>query len=93
MSLTFPNPSRDFQESRNVIGFTGYDGMFEVRFFVEVDALARFETNSNPSGTVEARWLRTFDALRASILDVAREAYAKGRRPTYTLTAADFRKK
>jgi hypothetical protein len=29
--------------------------------------------------------------LRASIYDVAREAYSHGRHDSYTLTAADFR--
>ena len=91
MSLTFPNPSRDFQKSRNAVGFTGHDGVFEVQFFVEVDVLAQFETISNTPQTLEARWLTTFDALRTSIMDVAREAYTNSRRSSYTLTVADFR--
>lgn len=91
MSLTFPNPSRDFQKSRNAVGFTGHDGVFEVQFFVEVDVLAHFETNSKTPQTLESRWLTTFDALRTSIMDVAREAYTNSRRTSYTLKAADFR--
>ncbi|MAN78236.1 DUF1488 domain-containing protein [Pelagibacterium flavum] len=91
MSLSFPNPSRDFQKSRNAVGFTGYDGMFEVQFFVDIDALAKLDTSSIASGTAESRWLNAFDALRTSILDVAREVYANSRRTTYLLTAADFR--
>ena len=31
------------------------------------------------------------DAVRGSIHDVARKAYSKSRRTSYTLTAADFR--
>lgn len=91
MALTFPNPSRDFQKSRNAVSFVGYDGVFEVQFFIEVDALAKFETNSNTPQTLESRWLTAFDALRTSIRDVAREAYTNSRRTSYTLTAADFR--
>lgn len=91
MALTFPNPSRDFQQSRNAVGFTGYDGMFEVQFFIQVDALAKFEGDSNSSQTLESRWLTAFDALRTSILDVAREVYANSHRTSYTLTVADFR--
>jgi hypothetical protein len=91
MSLSFPNPSRDFQKSRNAVGFTGYDGMFEVQFFIEVDALAKLEVNSNSSDAHESRWLIAFDALRTSILDVARKTYANSRRTSYTLTVADFR--
>lgn len=91
MSLTFPNPSRDFQKSRNAVGFTGYDGMFEVQFFIEVDALAKFKGDSKFPQNIESCWLTAFDALRTSILDVAREAYANSRRTSYTLTVADFR--
>ncbi|WMT92706.1 DUF1488 family protein [Pelagibacterium sp. H642] len=91
MSLTFPNPSRDFQKSRNAVGFTGHDGVFEVQFFVEVDALAEFETDLNASQTLETRSLAAFDTLRSSILEVAREAYTNSRRASYILTAADFR--
>ncbi|MBB2672903.1 UNVERIFIED_ORG: hypothetical protein GGE44_002465 [Rhizobium esperanzae] len=39
MTLTFPNKSRSFDESRNAVRFSGYDGMFEVRFLVEANAL------------------------------------------------------
>ena len=40
MSLAFPNPSRSFDEVRNAVRFIGHDGMFEVPFFVEADALS-----------------------------------------------------
>ena len=39
MTLNFPNPSRSFDEKRNAVGFVGYVGVFEIRFFVEADAL------------------------------------------------------
>jgi hypothetical protein len=41
-------------------------------------------------GMSEAKCLSVFDAVRASILEIAREAYSHGRRNYYTLTAADF---
>lgn len=91
MSLIFPNPSRAFQKARNAVGFTGYDGMFEVQFFVETAALKATGPETGDADTKEARWLAAFDAVRTSILDVAREAYANSRRTSYTLTAADFR--
>ena len=28
MTLNFPNPSRSFDEKRNAVRFSGYDGMF-----------------------------------------------------------------
>lgn len=90
MTLQFPNRSRSFDEARNAVRFSGYDGMFEVRFFVEAAALAVGESAPPGSASPEARCLLAFDALRASIQDVAREAYSYGRRDTYTLTAADF---
>ena len=91
MALIFPNPSRAFQKARNAIGFTGYEGMFEVQFFVEIAALRLNGADPSAPDMREARWLAAFDALRISILDVAREAYANSRRTSYTLTAADFR--
>lgn len=91
MTLEFPNRCRSFDEARRAVRFSGYDGMFEVRFFVEAGALAIPEAALLGSGTLEAGCLSAFDALRQSIQDVAREAYSYGRRDSYTLTAADFR--
>ncbi len=91
MTLTFPNPSRNFEESRSAVCFTGYDGMFEVRFFVEAEALASSDAGMRTTGTLETKCLAGFDALRATIFDVAREAYSNRRLRSYTLTPADFR--
>lgn len=87
MGLAFPNPSRSFDEVRNAVRFIGHDGMFEVPFFIEADALS-VRASPVPS---EAEYLSAFDAARGSIHDVAREAYSHGRRTSYTLTSADFR--
>ncbi|WP_274425581.1 DUF1488 family protein [Chelativorans sp. YIM 93263] len=84
MSLTFPNRSRSFDETRQRVRFIGHDGMFEVPFFVETDALST-------AATGEADYLAAFDAARSTIHDVAREIYGNARRTTYVLTAADFR--
>jgi hypothetical protein len=86
MTLAFLNPSRSFDEARSAVRFIGHDGMFEVRFFVETDALVP----GKPALT-EAESLTAFDASRGSIHDVARKAYTNGHRDSYTLTAADFR--
>jgi class 3 adenylate cyclase len=49
------------------------------------------ENQAGPAQEVcEAKCLSVFDAVRRSILEVAREAYSRGRRNYYTLTAADF---
>jgi len=91
MTLAFPNPSRSFDRTRNAVRFTGYDGMFEVPFFVEIGALVKSATELRMSDTLEARSLSAFDALRASIHAAASKAYSGGRRANYILTAADLR--
>lgn len=91
MTLAFPNPSRSFDDVRNVVRFTGHDGMFQVRFFVEAGALTQPEASTQRTDAWEAKCLSAFDAKRPSIHDVARKAYSRGRRDSFTLTAADFR--
>jgi hypothetical protein len=91
MTLAFPNPSRSFDEARNAVRFSGHDGMFEVRFFVEAGALAKADTAIRGTDASETTCLVAFDALRKSIYDAARKAYSRGRQPFYTLTAADLR--
>jgi Protein of unknown function (DUF1488) len=88
MPLAFPNTSRSFDESRNAIRFTGYDGMFEVQFLVEAGAL---RTASDASRT-EDDCLRAFDAARDLILKAASRAYGRGGRDRYTLTAQDIQR-
>ena len=89
MTLAFLNPSRSFDATRNAVCFIGHDSMFQVRFFVEAEALAGSGIARGGSG--ETAYLSTFDALRTFIHDVASKAYARSRRDSYTLTAADFR--
>lgn len=88
MTLEFPNRSRNFDEARKAVRFIGYDGMFEIRFFVEAAALA--SASPGRSG-VESDCLAAFDALRPSIHDAARSAYDRKRGDSYVLTAADLR--
>ena len=86
MTLSFPNPSRSFDEAHNVVRFSGYDGVFQVPFVVEAAALI----TSGGKALQETECLTAFDATRDQILDVARKAYSDQRRSSYTLTAADF---
>jgi hypothetical protein len=44
MTLSFPNPSRSFDDERNAVRFSGHDGMSQVRFLVEVGALEKSGT-------------------------------------------------
>lgn len=87
MTLSFPNPSRNFNETRRGVSFSGHDGMFEIAFFVEAAVLARHQ----PSPVSEQQYLSAFDAMRASIHDVALKIYTSSHRQTNTLTTTDFR--
>jgi hypothetical protein len=88
MALTFPNNSRSYDETSRRIRFFGYDGMFEIRFFIEIDALAKAATRKI-SG--EGDYLSAFDTVRKTVIAAAEKAYGRGaRRNMYTLTLADF---
>src|SRR5690606_2600248 len=69
MTLAFPNPSRSFDEVRNAVLFMGHDGMFQIRFFIEAGALTRSDAAKRQAGTLEAKCLSAFDALRTSIYE------------------------
>ncbi|MGW9231968.1 DUF1488 domain-containing protein [Pseudorhizobium sp. NPDC055634] len=84
MTLSFPNISRSFDNARNVIRFTGYDGMFEVRFFVETGAFSTTRLS-------EHDYLRAFDVARSKIQQTAMKIYDGKRGMSYTLTATDLR--
>jgi hypothetical protein len=87
MSIDFPNVARSYDETKHRVRFLGYDGMFEVRFFVAVDALVK----DRPLRTVSEReYLAAFDGMRTKIMDVARRAYSKRRKDTVILNSADF---
>lgn len=91
MTLAFPNPSRSFDQTRRAVCFIGHDGMFQVRFFVEIEALGISSDDAGSKETAEMACLSAFDALRGSIQDAASKAYARERRNAYTLTASGFR--
>ncbi|WP_455872458.1 DUF1488 family protein [Rhizobium yanglingense] len=87
MTLIFPNRSRTFDETRKAVRFTGYDGMFEIRFLVEAAALGQ----SAAANASELACLNAFDAARSTIQEAAVRAYANRRGNNLTLTARDFR--
>ncbi len=89
--LEFPNRSRSFDDGRRAVRFSGYDGMFEVRFFVEADALSPQSGSPANEDEFEDACLAAFDAQRPSIQDIARDMYSSDRRVSNTLTSADFR--
>ena len=89
MTLAFPNPSRNYDEARHGVRFSGHDGMFEISFLVEVAVLSQYQRLQDPLS--EQQYLSAFDAMRASIQDVASEIYSSRRRSTNTLTTTDFK--
>ena len=87
MALRFPNLSRSYDERAHRFRFVGYDGMTEIPFFLEAGAVPSIGSSQKAS---ETGLLRAFDSARETILNVATQAYARGRRKTYVLTDKDF---
>jgi len=86
MPLIFPNKSRSYDPSHNRVRFVGYDGVFEIAFLVEADALTTGNRDHD-----ETNYLAAFDAARDAIEQAAQQAYSKGRNTMIVLTAADVR--
>jgi uncharacterized protein DUF1488 len=86
MSINFPNRSRSYDATRQAVRFWGYDRSMESSFFVTVAALDRIEPNLRRDA---ADLLRAFDVNRERIYAMAAKVYARGRRGSYELNAAD----
>ena len=91
MQLSFPNPSRSYDERGHGVLFWGYDKTFEISFFVEEAALAKFTVEGEQD---EAGVLSVFDHNVDRIREVADGVYARRRKGSkvygYTLTGSDF---
>ncbi len=87
MSVNFPNLSRSYDATRRMVRFWGYDRSMEASFFVAEDALKQIEPGLESSAN---GFLRAFDTHRDLIYAVAAKVYARGRRGSYNLCAADF---
>jgi hypothetical protein len=89
MTLSFPNPNRSFDPDSKRILFWGYDNIMEISFYLETEALDRF--NSEKTKT-ESGFLQIFDEIRNQIYEVANNVYTrvgKGNR-AYVLSPKDF---
>jgi hypothetical protein len=82
--VSFPNASRCFLPSRHAVQFWGYDGAFEIPFFVTEDALSRICPSMRHD---EEGILKAFDAHCAIIREAASRVYSRGRAESYELTA------
>ncbi len=87
VSLSFPNSLRSYDTSHHRVRFVGYDGISQISFFLESDALARIDARVRRD---EASALSVFDKNIERILDAAAKAYRGTRRHSYLLGAQDF---
>jgi hypothetical protein len=87
MSLSFPNDSRSYDATRQAVRFWGYDSAMEVSFFVTYEALKRLQSDLEHD---QAAALVVFDRHRNAIYAAATKIYARGRKGSYELTAAEF---
>ncbi|MGH6774618.1 DUF1488 domain-containing protein [Brucella tritici] len=87
MALSFPNPSRSFDDFEVGVRFVGYDGMTSVPFLIDKPAL---EKNGVIAAT-ESSLLAAFDASRKQIYDAAREVYSQARQTSYRITVEDMK--
>jgi hypothetical protein len=87
MPVNFPNLSRSYDATRRSVRFWGYDRSMENSFFVAADALKRIQPDVEPD---EAALLRAFDSHRDQIYAAAAKVYARGRKGSYDIMAADF---
>ena len=86
MTINFPNQSRSYDATRRAVRFWGYDRSMEASFFMTADALKRIQPNLQFDA---AEFLRAFDINRERIYAIAAKVYARGRRGSYDLIAAD----
>jgi len=87
MTVSFPNAARSYDGAKQRIRFLGHDGMFEVKFFLNIEALGLGRPFRDLS---EADYLKAFDAMRAKILKVAERLYKSRGGSAVNLELADF---
>ncbi len=89
--LSFPNPSRSYDETRSGIHFWGYDRTIEIAFFIEPGALSQVNPRTK---TTETCALATFDDNRDQICAVAGNIYQRRHEAhemhSYVLSESDF---
>src|ERR1041385_1939351 len=87
MALTFPNRMRFYDTARCAVRFWGHDGALESSFFVAADSLKQLQPAMRFN---ENSILAAFDLNREVIQSAAAKAYARTRKSSYELVAADF---
>lgn len=90
-ALSFPNPSRSYDETGHGVRFWGYDRTIEVSFFVEEGALSKIDSRTSAD---ETAILDAFDVNCDRIREVASHIYSRRRKAAFVfsfrLTDSDF---
>ncbi len=86
MTISFPNRSRSYDATRRAVRFWGHDRSMETSFFVTADALKQIQPDLQFDA---AELLRAFDINRDRICAAAAKVYARSKRGSYDLNAAD----
>lgn len=87
MTLSFPNPSRSYDERRRCVRFVGHDGLMQIRFFLPVEILVEDHSSRTPT---ERDYLSAFDGMRKRIFEIARKSYESRRRDMIELDPRGF---
>ena len=89
MKLTFPNPSRSFDPSKNRVQFWGYRQSLEISFYVDGAILLKLQPDSTND---QAGLLAAFDACVGKLQKVADAEYGRGGAgsASYSLPASAF---
>ncbi len=87
MALNFPNRSRSYDATRHAVRFWGHDSVIECAFLVTEEALKRIRPGARPD---DEGLLSAFDTNVDIIYAAAAKVYARGRKGSYALVAADF---
>lgn len=84
MTLSFANPTRTYDERRDVIRFVGHDGLKQIVFHLSVGL---FDQGGSDTNQREQGYLMAFDRAHTQILDIACAIYKKNKRSLVELDA------
>lgn len=87
MSLAFPNAARSFDDIKRRFRFLGHDGMFEVKFFVDVDVVTK---ELSERSATERDLLAAFDRMRDKIHIAAHRLYKAKPLPSILISSGDL---
>jgi hypothetical protein len=87
MALEFPNNSRSYDSTRRAVRFWGYDGVFEIAFFIESGVLSSIAPGMRKT---DAEILKCFDANWLKIIQAAGRTYFRRKNGDYSVGVADF---